>query len=189
MKSGVFCSRNIAWCILRPLIANVEHSDPETNQEENEMLMKKHILKENAPVGTRARNDMKGKSWTIGLTSLFFILLQSACTAFMALSGLRLLIGIGSLAAATAGMNLLAPIHCAAIRIPVEIFTIAGSVINLYAIRRVRSLRARPSSQWRVAPVSADKRRAESIQIAIAVVTLLLVAIEWTFHIHLHHSI
>ena len=136
--------------------------------------MKNHLFEENAPVDTRPRNDMKGKSWTIGLTSLFFILLQSACTAFMALSGLRLLIGIGSLAAATAGMNLLASIHSAAIRIPMEIVAIAGSLINLYAIWRVRSLRSRPSSQWRVAGVSDDKRRAESIQIVIAVVTLLL---------------
>jgi hypothetical protein len=167
----------------------VPDNEPKAAQEEKALPMKNQLLKENAPVVTRPRNDMKGKSWTIGLTSLFFILLQSACTAFMALSGLRLLIGIGSLAAATAGTNLLASIHGAAIRIPMEIFAIAGSVINLYAIWRVRSLRARPSSQWRVAPVSADKRRAESIQIAIAIVTLLLVAIEWTFHIYLHHSI
>jgi hypothetical protein len=84
---------------------------------------------------------------------------------------------------------LLDSIHGEAIRIPMEIFAVAGSGINLYAIWRVRSLRARPSSQWRIAPVSADKRRAESIQIAIALVTLLLVAIEWAFHIYLHHSI
>ncbi len=153
------------------------------------MQMNNPTLKENVQLDRRSQNDVKGKSWTIGLTSLFFILLQSACTAFMALSGLRLVIGLGSLAAATAGANLLASIHGTAIRIPMEIVAIGGSVINLYAIWRVRSLRARPSSRWRVAPVTADKRRAESIQIAIAIVTLLLVAIEWAFHIHLHHSI
>ena len=140
-------------------------------------------------VDARLRNDVKSRSWVIGLTSLFFILLQSACTAFMALSGLRLLIGIGSLAAATTGLRLLDSIHGEAIRIPMEIFAVAGSAMNLYAIWRVRSLRARPSSQWRVAPVSADKRRAESIQIALAIFTLLLVAIEWTLHIYLHRSI
>jgi len=107
----------------------------------------------------------------------------------MALSGLRLLIGIGSLAAATTGLRLIDSLHGEAIRIPMEIFAIVGSVVNLYSIWRVRSLRSRPSSQWRMTPVSADKRRAESIQIAIAVVTLLLVAIEWAFHIYLHHSI
>lgn len=151
--------------------------------------MKGHMPKENAPTDTVPKNDTKGKSWAIGLTSLFFILLQSACTALMALSGLRLLIGIGSLAAATAGGHFLASIHGEAIRIPMEIVAIAGSAINLYSIWRVRSLRARPSSQWRVAPVTTDKKRSESIQIAIAIVTLLLVAIEWAFHIHLHHSI
>ena len=83
-------------------------------------------------------------------------------------------------------MRLLDSIHGEAIRIPMETFAVAGSVINLYAIWRVRSLRARPSSQWRVAPVSAGKRRAEPIQIALAILTLLLVAIEWTFHIYLH---
>jgi hypothetical protein len=152
------------------------------------MQMNNPTLNENAQLDNRSQNDVKGKPCAIGLTSLFFILLQSACTAFMALSGLRLLIGLGSLAAATAGMNLLASIHSAAIRIPMEIIAIAGSVTNLYAIWRVRSLRARPSSQWRVAPVSAEKRRAESIQIVIAIVTLLLVAIEWAIHIHLHRS-
>jgi hypothetical protein len=166
-----------------------EDIDHEANREERALLIKNPTFKQNEPVDTHPRNDMKGNSWTIGLTGLFFILLQSACTAFMALSGLRLLIGLGSLAAATAGMNLLASIHGTAIRIPMEIVAIAGSVINLYAIWRVRSLRSRPSSQWRVAPVSADKRRAESIQIAIAIVTLLLVAIEWAIHIHLHRSI
>lgn len=132
---------------------------------------------------------MKSRSWIIGLTSLFFILLQSACTAFMALSGLRLLIGIGSLAAATTGLRLLASIHGEAIRIPMEIVAVVGSAINLYAIWRVRSLRARPSSQWRVGPVTANKKRAESIQIALAIVTLLLVVVEWVFHIYLHGSI
>jgi hypothetical protein len=167
----------------------VSDNEPEADQEEMALLMKNRLLEEKAPVDSRPRNDIKGRSWIVGFTSLFFILLQSACTAFMALSGLRLLIGIGSLAAATAGTNLLASIHGAAIRIPMEIFAIGGSVINLYAIWRVRSLRARPSSQWRVTPVTADKKRAESIQIALAIVTLLLVAIEWTFHIYLHHSI
>ena len=147
------------------------------------------MLEQNAPVDARPRNDMKGRSWVIGLSSLFFILLQSACTAFMAISGLRLLIGIGSLAAATTGLRLIDAIHGEAIRVSMEIFAIAGSVINLSAIQRVRSLRARPSSQWRIAPVTADKVRAESVQIVIAIVTLLLVAIEWTFHIYLHHSI
>ncbi len=151
--------------------------------------MESTLAEQNAAVDTRPLNDENSRSWIIGLTSLSFIVLQSACTAFMAISGLRLLIGIGSLAAATTSIRLFDSIHGGAIRIPMEIFAVTGSLINLFAIWRLRSLRARPSSQWRVVTVGAAKRRAESIQVAIAVVTLLLVAAEWTFHIYSYRSI
>ena len=147
------------------------------------------MLQQKRSVDAGFEDLVKARSWVISLTSLFFILLQSACTAFMALSGLRLLIGVGSLAAAAAGVRLLDSIHGQAIRIPMEIVAVAGSVVNLYAIWRVRSLRARPSSQWRVASLTPEKRRAESIQIALAVLTSLLVAVEWAFHGYLHGSI
>jgi hypothetical protein len=153
------------------------------------LLVENILLEHNAPVDTRPQNDAKSRSWIIGLTSLFFILLQSACTAFMAISGLRLLIGIGSLAAATTGMRFLASIHGERIRIPMEIVAVGGSIINLYAIWRVRSLRARASSQWRMGQVPAKTIRAEWIQIALAILTLGLVAVEWGIHIHLHGSI
>jgi hypothetical protein len=107
----------------------------------------------------------------------------------MALSGLRLLIGISSLAFAASGVKILASIHGNAIRVPMELIAVAGSAINLYVIWRIRSLRARPSAQWRVAPIAPAKKRAESIQIALAILTLLLVATEWTIHIILHGSI
>jgi hypothetical protein len=131
----------------------------------------------------------EGRGLAVGLTSLFFILLQSACTAFMAISGLRLAIGIGSLAAATAGMKFLDALHGGAIRIPMEIVAVAGSAVNLYAVRRIRRLRARPSSQWRMRPRTPKQLRSESWQIGLAVLTLLLVAAEWGFHIWLHGNI
>ena len=131
----------------------------------------------------------KGPSWIIGLTSFLFILLQSACTAVMAISGLRLLIGISSLAFAVSGVKILASIHGNAIRVPMELLAVGGSVVNLYVIWRIRTLRARPSSKWRVELAPPAKKRAESIQIALAILTLLLVAAEWTIHIILHGSI
>jgi hypothetical protein len=141
-----------------------------------------HVTASRAEVAT-------GRSWIIGLTSFLFILLQSACTAVMAISGLRLLIGVGSLAFAASGMKLLASIHGNAIRVPMELLAVAGSAINLYVIWRIRSLRARPSSQWRVEAVGPAKKRAESLQIALAILTLLLVTAEWTVHFILHGSI
>ena len=132
---------------------------------------------------------IKGRGLAIGITSLFFILLQSACTAFMAISGLRLLIGVGSIAAATVGLRFMDSLHGAPIRIPMEIVAITGSVVNLYAVWRIRRLRARSSSQWRMRPVTSKQRRSESWQIWLAALTLLLVGVEWGFHIYLHGSI
>jgi hypothetical protein len=127
------------------------------------------------------------RNWLVGLTSLFFILLQSACTAVMAISGVRVVIGLGALAAA-AGLNRPATgFHADAIRIPMMAIALIGSFINLYVIWRIRSLRSRPSSQWRVSPPTAKQKRSEAIQIALAVITLALVVAEWITHRIVHN--
>jgi hypothetical protein len=123
------------------------------------------------------------RSWIVGISSLCFVLLQSVCTAFMAISGLRLVIGIGSLAAATSAAKQLDSIHGTAIRIPMMVLALFGSIVNLIAIWRVRRLRARPSSQWRILPISREKKRAETIQIVLACLTILLIYVEGARHV------
>lgn len=61
-----------------------------------------------------------------------------------------------------------------------------GSLLNLYVIWKIRKLRSNPASQWRQKPVAAAKLQTERIQIALAVVTLLLVAAEWVTHPMVH---
>ena len=48
-------------------------------------------------------SDRRVRRWAVGLTSLSFIVLQSACTLAMTLSGVRLAIGLGALAAVAVG--------------------------------------------------------------------------------------
>ena len=128
------------------------------------------------------------RPWIVGVTSFFFILLQSACTAVMAISGVRVIIGLGALAAA-AGLNRPATgFHADAIRIPMMVIAVAGSFVNLYVIWRIRSLRARPSAQWRTAPATTKQKRAETFQIALAFVTLALVIAEWVTHRIVHNA-
>ena len=127
------------------------------------------------------------RTWLVSMTSLAFIVLQSACTAVMAISGVRVAIGLSALAEATLGIHAPAHgFHRDAIRIPMMIAALAGSLINLYVIWRIRTLRARPSSQWRVQAVSSKQRRSEVLQIALSVVTLVLVAAEWITHPMVH---
>jgi hypothetical protein len=127
------------------------------------------------------------RGWFFSLVALGFILLQSACTAVMAVSGVRVIIGLGALAAAS-GLNRPAEgFHSDAIRIPMMVIAIVGSLINLYVIWRIRSLRNRPAAQWRRIPPTPRQIRSEWFQIALAILTFLLVIAEWLTHRIVHN--
>ena len=128
------------------------------------------------------------RSWAVALTSFFFILLQSACTAVMAISGVRVIIGLTALAAAAGLHRPASGFHADAIRIPMMVIALIGSFVNLYVIWRIRSLRSRPSSQWRTSPATPKQKRAEALQIALAVITLALVLAEWITHRIIHNA-
>lgn len=139
------------------------------------------------PAPASAEEPASKRTWLVSMTSLMFIVLQSACTAVIAVSGIRVAIGLSALGAATYGIHAPAHgFHRDAIRIPMMIAALAGSLINLYVIWRIRTLRARPSSQWRVQPVSPKQRRSELFQIALSIVSLALVAAEWITHPMVH---
>src|SRR5260370_39771215 len=117
---------------------------------------------------------------------ILFSILQSACTALMPISVLRVAIGLSALAAA-AGIH--APprgFHQDAIRIPMMILAFLGAVINLFVIWKVRNLRNKPAAQWRQQPVTRKKLNSERFQIALSVLTLLLLAAEWLTQPMLH---
>jgi hypothetical protein len=119
-------------------------------------------------------------------SGIVFAILQSACTAVIAISGVRVAIGLSALAAA-AGIHAPAHgFHQDAIRIPMMILAFLGAVLNLYVIGKVRRLRSRPASQWRQQPVTKKKINSERFQIALSVLTLLLLAAEWLTHPMVH---
>lgn len=130
----------------------------------------------------------KARPWILALVSFAFILLQSACTFVMAVSGVRVLIGLSALAAAAGLGRPSSGFHADIIRVPMMIVAVAGSLINLYVIWRIRSLRNRPSSQWRTAPTPRSKVRAENFQIALAILTLILVLAEQATHLIVHNA-
>ena len=134
-------------------------------------------------------NEISNKRlWWINVTGLMFAILQSACTAVLAVSGFRVLIGLGALAIA-AGTNAPAKgFHADAIRIPMMLLALAGALGNLYVLWRVRSLRARPAAQWRMQPVTKAKRRSEGFQFALSVLTLVVLALEFVTHTKMHRG-
>ena|SRR5438477_7883453 len=119
-------------------------------------------------------------------SGMLFAVLQSACTAVIAISGVRVAIGLSALAAA-AGIHAPAKgFHQDAIRIPMMLLALAGSLVNLFVIWKIRKLRSKPAAQWRRKPVTPQKLNSERLQIALSLITLLLLAAEWITHPMVH---
>jgi hypothetical protein len=119
-------------------------------------------------------------------SGILFAILQSACTAVIAISGVRVAIGLSALAAASGIHAPAKGFHQDAIRIPMMVLALAGALVNLLVIWKIRKLRRNPAAQWRQKPVTAKKLNAERLQIGLAVVTLILLTAEWITHPMVH---
>ncbi|MGA2654049.1 MAG: hypothetical protein ABSF28_26305 [Terracidiphilus sp.] len=120
--------------------------------------------------------------------SFLFALLQSLCTAVLTISGIRVAIGLGALAAAS---GIYAPArgwHQDAIRIPMLTLAAVGAIVNLAMLAWIWHLRARPSAQWRKREITKKERRSERLQVALAIVTLVLVGLETWTHPMVHRT-
>jgi hypothetical protein len=122
----------------------------------------------------------------LGISAFLFAFLQTVCPAVVAISGVRVLIGLGALAVAGTG-TVRHAWHADTIRIPMMLIAAFGAALNLFVIWHVRRLRARPAAQWRIAPLSPGKLRSERVQIILAVLTFVCLAAEWITHSILHH--
>ena len=123
----------------------------------------------------------------LGLSTFLFALLQALCPAVIVFSAVRVLIGLGALAAAAGTDAAPRGLHQDIIRIPMMFLALAGAVLNLFVIWQIRRLRNRPAAQWRLQPVPKSKLRSERIQIALAILTFVLLAAEWITHPMIHH--
>jgi hypothetical protein len=125
----------------------------------------------------------------IAWSSFFFALLQSICTFFAAVDGLRIVIGVGSLAMSASVGAALDRFHADWIRIPMIGLALIGSLLNLAVLMQVRRLRNRPASRWRQSPLSARKIRMERIQLVLSIATLALIGIEEYLHFRWCHHL
>jgi hypothetical protein len=136
--------------------------------------------------GAPASAAKTATTWIVNWSSFVFALLQSACTAVVAVSGFRLAIGLGALAAA-GGIDAPAQgFHRDAIRIPMMLLALFGALFNLFVVWHLRRLRNRPAAQWRLKPVSARQKNSERLQVWLSVLTLVLLAAEWFTHPLVH---
>jgi hypothetical protein len=123
----------------------------------------------------------------IGWSSLTFAVLQSVCSFFVALDGLRLLIGLGALASVVGVGEQWDRLHADWIRVPMVTLALVGALLNLTVLLHVRHLRSRPSAQWRQRPLTPRKRKMERVQFVLSLITLILIAVEEVSHWHTFH--
>ena len=136
----------------------------------------------------RAPGEADRVRGVIGWSSLFFAILQSVCTFFLALDGLRLVIGASILASLSAAGAVWDRLHADRIRIPMMVAAIAGVVLNLAIQLQVRHLRRRPGSRWRQQPLTPGRIRRERMQLALSLITLALIGLEEMLHLRGFHQ-
>jgi hypothetical protein len=121
--------------------------------------------------------------------SLALAVMQSMCTAVLTISGIRLAIGLTAFALAG---SVYAPVrwfHQDAIRIPMLALATVGAIADLLVLAWMRHLRSQPSAQWRRREKSGKEKRSQRLQVALAVLTLVLVGLEtWTHTIMVHRE-
>ena len=125
----------------------------------------------------------------IGWSSFLFAVLQSICTFFAAVDGLRLVIGVGSLAISAGIGTAVDWFHQDWIRVPMMVLALLGSSLNLLILMQVRRLRNRPASKWRQLPLSPKKIRMERVQMILSVATLVLIGVEEYLHFGWAHHL
>lgn len=139
---------------------------------------------ETAPIVTAPSRGVR----LAGLSGFVFALIQSLCTAVLAVSGIRVAIGLTALAAASGIYAPARGFHQDAIRIPMLVVGAVGALVNLAVLFQIWRLRARASADWRRREVSQKERRSERLQLALAVVTLVLVGLETWTHTVVHRT-
>ena len=124
----------------------------------------------------------------LGGVSLGLALLQSLCTAVFAISGIRVAIGLTSLAAVSGIYAPARGFHQDAIRIPMLIFATAGALVNLAVLFWIWHLRGQRSAHWRRRKITPKQKRSEGLQVVLAIVTLILVGLETWTHAKIHRT-
>ena len=131
------------------------------------------------------QNSSRSRFAWLNWSSFFLAFLQSVCSTFIALHGIRLLVGIGAVVLASSAWHLAERLHSDAIRVPMMVIALAGALLNLLALWQVRRLRHRSASAWRQQPLTPSKRRSETVQLVLSVLTLVLLFAEEIAHFKL----
>ncbi len=118
--------------------------------------------------------------------SFVIAILQSICTAVLTISGIRLAIGLTAFVMAGSLVGPIRWFHQDAIRIPMLLIATIGAVVDMGILWWMRRLRTLPAAQWRRRELTNKEKRSHRLQLALALLTLVLVGTETWTHAILH---
>jgi hypothetical protein len=124
----------------------------------------------------------------LGWSALCLAALESLCAAAVALSGVRVVLGLGSLIAATAA-GPAQGLHRQGLRVPILWASGVIAALNLLLLWNESRIRRNPAAQWRIQPLTPKQRRQRWMQIVTSVVALLLILAEVITHPWFHHEL
>ena len=124
----------------------------------------------------------------LGWGSLALAAAESLCVAAVGLSGVRVALGLTSLLAAGAS-GPATGWHREALRIPLLTIGAVGALLSLLLLWNEEKLRRNPAAAWRIRPLTPKQRRRRTLQLVLAILTLLLVAAELITHPWFHHEL
>jgi hypothetical protein len=124
----------------------------------------------------------------LGWSALCLAAVESLCAAAVALSGVRMLLGMSSLIAATAA-GPAHGFHREALRVPILWASGAIAVINLLLLWNENRIRRNPAAQWRLQPFTPKQRRQRWMQLATSIGALLLILGEVVTHPWFHREL
>ena len=126
----------------------------------------------------------------ISSSALLFAVLQSVCTAVVAINGIRFALGTGALLMNVGIGSFLFRYHQIEwLRILMTWGAALISSVNIGVLWQVRRLRSRPAARWRARPRNEGEFRKEQLQLWLSLATLVVVAIEEYLHFRLCHTL
>jgi hypothetical protein len=128
------------------------------------------------------------RSTILGWSSLFLAVVEALCAAAVALSGVRVLLGMSSLIAATAA-GPAHGFHSEGLRVPILWASGLVALLNLLLLWNENRIRQNPAAQWRIQPLTLKQRRQRWIQIVTSAGALLLILAEVVTHPWFHHEL
>jgi hypothetical protein len=140
---------------------------------------------ESSPSASLATSRLAASS-----SALFFAVLQSVCTAVVAINGIRFALGMGALLMNVGiGSFLFRFHHIEWLRIVMTWGAVLISGVNIGVVWQMRRLRNRPSARWRARPLKDGELRKERLQLWLSLATLVVVAVEEYLHFRFCHTL